>query len=246
MTIDELLRVLLRRWWLLLLLGIIGGAAGYAIEDARANVYEATGRVVIGPDLEDRSQIIESTGSLDRSTLPQTLAEVATGSEVRRAAGEQLTGPIGDAYDVDSVVIPGTSVVEVAVTGPSERSAIDVASAVLAESESLFEGLFPVYDVALLDEPSGSDGPVSPNPELGAVIGAIVGVLLGSIIAVAADRRHHARGAVEPAHGARAGAERPAAVADTDRSSVATDESEVPHGEPVRVGGGDDPDPRRP
>lgn len=189
MTFDDLLRLTRRRWWLVLAVAVLGGLAGYMVESAKPETYEATGRVVIGPALDVEGSIIESTGSLTRGTLPQTLAEVVTGSEVRRAAEQGLDAPTGDDYDVDAVVVPETSVVEVDVMGPDRALTMTLASALLEETETVFEGLYPIFDVVLLDEPDAPESPVAPDPVFGAAIGAIVGTALGLVLAAWSTRR---------------------------------------------------------
>ena len=87
---------------------------------------------------------------------------------------------------IRSAVIPETNVVRITVEGPNGTEATALAGEVMSQVESSFEGLYPVYDVAVIDEPRGARK-TAPNPTFGAMAGFIVGVLLVSLALVVLD-----------------------------------------------------------
>jgi hypothetical protein len=91
-------------------------------------------------------------------------------------------------YEVDAVVVPQTNVTTVTVSGPDGDAAMTLAAAVMSEAERSFEVLYPVYNIAVVDQP---DEPrqTAPNPKLGMVLGALVGAVLatGAVILVGPD-----------------------------------------------------------
>lgn len=179
MTVQEFLLLLLRRWWLVLLSVALGATAGLVYESSQPKVMATEGRLVIGPSLDDDLNVIQSTDSLSRGTLQETLAEIVTGNQVVRAARAEV-GNRSSAYDVDAVVVPDTNVTTVTVSGPDGDAAMALASAVMSEAEQAFEDLYPVYNIAVVDQPDEPQQ-TAPNPELGLVVGALAGALLVSL-----------------------------------------------------------------
>jgi protein tyrosine kinase modulator len=188
-TIQDVFRIVLRRWWLALLVAVIGAALGYAYESSKPERFTAAARVLIGPSLEEGANALESTGALTRSTLQQTLAELITGSEVRRMATGRIDGLDQRSIQITSAVVPEANVVRLQVEGPDPELVVELGEAVVEESERTFESRYPFYDVSLLDAPTTPTSPTSPNPELGAVIGAVLGAMALTIVLLFADQR---------------------------------------------------------
>lgn len=196
MTVQEFLLLLLRRWWLVLLSVALGATAGLVYESSQPTVMTTEGRLVIGPSLDDDLNVIQSTDSLSRGTLQETLAEIVTGNQVVRAARAEVQNR-SSAYDVDAVVVPDTNVTTVTVSGPDGDAAMALASAVMSEAEQAFEELYPVYNIAVVDQP---DEPrqTAPNPELGLVVGALAGALLVSLSLTVLDGDRRVESGREP------------------------------------------------
>lgn len=180
MTIQDIIRILLRRWRLVASITLAGGLLGYMYESSQPEVFVAEGRVLISPSLTDEgADLVEITGSLARGTMQRTLAEVVTGSAARAAAGNAVPGT--DRYSVTSLVIPEANVVRVTVRGPNAARAEELGSAVIEEAKAFFEVRYPIYEVALISAPDSPGSPASPNPQLGALVGLVLGGIVVTI-----------------------------------------------------------------
>lgn len=185
MTLQDLLRLMLRQWVVLAVALVVGGVAGFLYEARQPDVVATSGRLLIGPALEAGFDVVDSTGSLSRGTVQQTLAEIATGSAVTQSARASVDNR-SSAYAVTSVVVPETNVIQIRVTGPDSDAAVGLALAIMSEAESSFETLYPVYDITTIDEP-GKARQIAPNPTLGLLLGAVAGAGLATIGVAARD-----------------------------------------------------------
>jgi non-specific protein-tyrosine kinase len=129
--LRRLINIVLRRWWLLLVLIAMGAAAGYEISRRQTPVYEATVTVLVGE--------ITRTANLDREDIQmselfaQTYADLALRQPVLQGVVEILALP-GSWEDLREQVsvssIEGTQLIEIKAEASTARGARDIADQV--------------------------------------------------------------------------------------------------------------------
>ncbi|WP_298749747.1 polysaccharide biosynthesis tyrosine autokinase [uncultured Serinicoccus sp.] len=202
MELKDYLLALKERWWLVVLMMVLGVGAAVAVTAASPRVYEAQTELFVAPD----------TGT--------TSAELAQGSSyvldrvksyVRVIDRELVLGPVIDdlgldttvadlSEDVDASVVEETVVVQITARADSPAEAADLADAVATEFRENAAQLEPqrgedggsVVRVTVIDSAREPQSPVSPQPVLNLALGLLVGTGAGVAAAVmrqALDRR---------------------------------------------------------
>lgn len=190
MTIEDFLRLLLRNALLLVLLTVLGAAAGYGFSYTKAPVYQASalgfvrGATGAGADpLADQNKYSKAQFFLplfQTRAVGQTIVD-ELGLE---ASPDAVAGSLGTTLDPNAPIITVTA----NAGSPEEASAIANASieAVAAEAEKLEPGtgsqLVP-YQTALTP-----GAPVSPDRIRYAAVGAAAGLLAAMALAVLRNR----------------------------------------------------------
>lgn len=169
--------------------------AGWAAQ--RPERYATTTVVAIGPSptILDDADLVDVVGGLDRGTIVETLAGLASSSSVTAAAAETAgIGPesIGD-YDVDSVRAVASNLVDVTATGPDPAVAAALSAASAQVAADRFTALYRVYRVDIVtaaEVPATSD---RPSTLLLAVGGGTVSAIAVAIVIAAAESRRRDR-----------------------------------------------------
>jgi capsular polysaccharide biosynthesis protein len=170
----EILPRLVRRFGLLLLLTVVGGAAGAAYAALKTPAYTAKAYVVA----------VGSPGdSVAALNFAQAYGRIATSGPVLVQARARL-GADGSGLDrVTAATSPDAPVVEITATGPDARHTTDVANAVagaLTEYGSLRSADTKV-GLSLLAGATVPERPSSPRPPLELAVGAAGGLLIGGL-----------------------------------------------------------------
>jgi capsular exopolysaccharide synthesis family protein len=182
----------LRRGWLIILAGLVGGA-GIALSVT----------LLMGPRYStDMQFFVSTTDSASTSDAFQggQFAQQRVASYAELLSGEELAERVVDQLDVDvstgrvaadvaATTVTGTVLIDVTVTDASQEVAEQIAAAVadefpdqVAELETSGDDAAPVT-VALTDRPGTASAPdLAPR---NTVFGAVLGLLLGAAAAVA-------------------------------------------------------------
>jgi capsular polysaccharide biosynthesis protein len=189
----EILRWLIRRFGLVLLLTVLGGAAGAVYGAVKTPTYTAKAYVVAIGDAADPNTALN---------FAQAYGRVATTGPVLVKAGALLGGTSG-LDRVTASTSPDAPVIEIDATGPSAGHTAAVANAVgtaLADYGSDRKADTHV-SLALLAGATTPDKPTSPKPPLELLVGAAAGLLIGGLAVLAGAGRAESRAAAEPAAG---------------------------------------------
>ncbi len=185
MELKHYLRILLGKWWLILIAIVVTVVPTYYYVNNQPWIYESTATFVIRPRASsdaDAEGFVKAVDTLsNRVEINTTFAEVASSSVVKDRAQDalNLSGPQRRGLKVDSRVIAGTNVLEISVQGLDPVVVRDVAEAVSIETVDYVSGLYDVFELEPLDLPEQSNKPVSPNKTLNLAMGGFFGVLLG-------------------------------------------------------------------
>ena len=182
MTSREIPRRLVRRFGLLLLLTVVGAAAGAAYAALKTPAYTAKAYVVAIGDPGD---------SVAALNFAQAYGRIATSGPVLVQARARLGPDASGLTRVTAATSPDAPVVEITATGTDARHTADLANAVagaLADYGSLRSSDTNV-SLSLLAGATVPERPSSPRPPLELAVGAAGGLLIGGLAVLAGAGR---------------------------------------------------------
>lgn len=197
MDFRTYLRAIQRSWWLIALIAVLGGGAGYAVAATSTPVYRSevtwfvsTPSTTAGTPLQADQFVQARINSYLLAMKTDKFAQqVKTASGVDLSIG-QIVSAMSAASQVDSVVIAAT--VDDSVPARSESMARAIAEEFGPFVQSLDvrdkSGEAPVT-LRVISGPTLDTSPVSPRPTVDTGIGVLAGLLLGLGIAVLRQRR---------------------------------------------------------
>ncbi|MEN0128922.1 MAG: polysaccharide biosynthesis tyrosine autokinase, partial [Brevundimonas sp.] len=192
MELSEYTAALRKRWYVILLITLLAGGAGFAYAKSMDPAYKATAKVFVAPSggdtVGDRVQsstyaekLVQSFAQL--STMPVVLSRVADDLNldvpVRRLA-----------HRVSAQTQLDTFIIAITATGPTGKSAADLANSVANQLSSAVAEIAPndsgggvtLEVVAPADAPNY---PYAPNTKMLTATGLALGLAIGVTIAIA-------------------------------------------------------------
>jgi len=189
----EILRRLVRRFGLLLLLTLIGGAAGAAYSALKTPTYTAKAYVVAVSTSAQGDPI-------SALNFAQAYGRVATSDPVLAKAGVLLGADQGGLRQATAATSPDAPVIEITATGPKAEHTAAVANSVanaLVEYGGNRKAETRV-SLSLLAGAIAPTRPSSPKPPMELAVGAAGGLLIGGLAVLAGVGRPAARAKDEP------------------------------------------------
>ena len=191
--LRRILGVLLRKWWLILLLGILGASAAYAYTYYLITpMYQTSISVYVNNARADaiKSETIESSDLTASQKLVNTYVAIITSNTVL----EEVSGEINSFYSASAIrsmvtcsTVKDTEIFNVTVSNPYPDAAALIANAfanvVPIEIPKFLEG----SSVKIIDYATVPTAPFTPNIPRNILAGAAAGILLISIILVLID-----------------------------------------------------------
>lgn len=190
MEVRSLLRILLRRWWIVLPVAAIAFGSALVYTFAQRPVYASSSTLLVTPSGALEDDVLSALATVSRQPeIAETYAQIANSRTIRVAAQEALNLDDQQANDVrlESRLIPGTVVLELAVrsTDPALAQAYcDAVRVALVEYTDELQGAFELFTV---DEASATQNPVSPNVPINAAVGAAIAIILAVGMALTAE-----------------------------------------------------------
>jgi capsular polysaccharide biosynthesis protein len=185
MELRIYLRILRRRWWIVLPAFLSVFVATSAFTSAQAPIYRATGTFIVAPkklSFEDTRSFMTGLDTLSRNAeIAGTYVEVARSRMIKREASTALDFSAEErgSLSVDSRLLAGTSVIEITVEGNDPALAQSFAVMVGEKTTAYMQELYDAYDFKPLDPPSLPRSPAKPRKTLNLALGAIFGLALG-------------------------------------------------------------------
>jgi diguanylate cyclase (GGDEF)-like protein len=188
MELKSYLRVLLKKWWIVLPAFLITFTATIVFTFTQAPTYKAAATFVVAPtgSFEDMKSFASGLDILSRrDEIASTYAEVAASRLIRREAADELnlSEDQRERLSVDSQLLAGTNVIEITVEGSDPVLVRDFANVVGARTVAYAQELYEAYDLRPLDQVTLRASPVKPNKVLNLALGAILGLVLGGGLA---------------------------------------------------------------
>jgi uncharacterized protein involved in exopolysaccharide biosynthesis len=178
-----------RAWWVPVLLAIVAGLAAVVAALAQPPSARATERIIIAPTtgLDANYSLSDTLRLLTQPGIIGTLAEVLESQGILASASEEMAVDRED-YEVTAEEVAGSTVIEVHVDGPDIEAAQALAGAVGERAIVLFDDLYPLYDVRVL-EPAAPGQTTSPSELQLGMVGTVVGAALGFLLLFLLSRR---------------------------------------------------------
>jgi len=184
MEFKIFLRVLLKRWWIILLLPVVTIASTLIFTAYQTPIYSSSATYVVSPSPE----ILNGTSFLSglsvlggQPTVANTYASIATSSSVKQKASEALGLNPAQTNDltVYSRVQNGTNVIEISVEGANPLLVQAFANKIGDSTIEYIGDLSGVYEMKVLDTAKSPNSPIRPNKMLNLALGAALGLALG-------------------------------------------------------------------
>ena len=184
MDIRKYIKILIGKWWLILLTVIITLGAVSWFTFSQQPIYQTSVTYIVRPNVadEDARELLSGLDVLSRrEEIARTYAEVAISRLVRNKAADmlELTAEEKASMEVSSRLLAGTNVLEISVTGPDPYMIRDYADTVGEETVSYVKELYETYQLAHLDSADASFTPIGPGRVFNLSLGLFVGLVLG-------------------------------------------------------------------
>jgi capsular polysaccharide biosynthesis protein len=181
-------QILRRGWWIITLTILVALVIALGASYLVAPRYRAVVRFIVTPgtDLADRYQVLTSLNTLDNQVITLTYAEVMNSDRIYAEALSflQLQPTDLEEYTYEAVVVSGTSVLELTVSGPNPQMVASLANAIGYRTINFVRQLNQVYNFDFLDIPVPPDEPYSPNPLLNGGLAIVLGLIGGIVLTV--------------------------------------------------------------
>ncbi len=183
MELKHYLRTVIAKWRIVLATFLITFGAVLLLTLNQAPIYRSVSTYVVKANLSepDARTLAAVLDPLSRAQIQQTVAEVAASQVIKvQAAGVLgLTREQTRDISVDSRVLAGTNVVEIAIEGPNPALTRDFASVVGTNTAGFVQKLYGIYELEILDKPTSPSSPAKPRTLLNLLLGAVAGIVLG-------------------------------------------------------------------
>jgi succinoglycan biosynthesis transport protein ExoP len=184
MEIKIFLRLLLKRWWVILLSLVVTVAGTIIFTVYQTPIYSTSATYVVSPSPE----ILNGTSFLSglsvlggQPTVANTYASIATSLSVKQKASEALGLNSAQTNDltVHSRVQNGTNVIEISVEGKDPLLVQAFANKIGDSTIGYIGDLSGVYEMKVLDSAKSPDSPIRPKMKLNLAVGIFLGLDLG-------------------------------------------------------------------
>ena len=188
MELKTYIRILMRKWWIVIPAFLITFTSTMAFTFAQAPTYKATATFVMAPTgaQGDVGNFVNYLDVMSRRTeIASTFTQVAMSNQVRQVVVTALG--LSQAQDaninIESKQRAGTNVIEITAEGSDPVLIADYANR-LGNATIAYAGkLYEAYELTPLDSAIPPTRPLKPNKPLNLAVGATLGLVLGVALA---------------------------------------------------------------
>jgi capsular polysaccharide biosynthesis protein len=191
MSVPYFLRLLARRWWLIVLVSAVATGAALVYSYRETPRYEASVSVYAHPTsaVATPTDRLNELNLLSYGSVLQTLANIAESPQMMRQIAWDL--PLGshgaDGYAVVARVQPQTTEIYLSVDGPNSQNVRQMAQRLPDLLDAATTSNFAVVSLTRLD--GGADTrQVQPKTWQNALFGGLAGLIAGLVIAAVSAR----------------------------------------------------------
>jgi diguanylate cyclase (GGDEF)-like protein len=189
MELKAYLRILARKWWIVLPAFLVTFTSTVVFTFTQAPVYEAKTTYVVTPNdaFENFAYGLDLLSR--RAEIASTYAEVASSYLIKNLAADELGLSLEqrESLSIESRLLAGTNVLEIAAQGNDPVLVRDFANTVGAKTVAYVEDLYETYNLRSLDQAEQPLFPIEPNRKLNLALGGILGLVLGVGLAVLSE-----------------------------------------------------------
>ena len=192
----DYLRTITRRWLLIIIVGLLGGAVAWGYAATLPAQYQATNSVFVTSDRGETTSELLQTSTFTQN-LVESYAQLATTPTVLGPVINQLGLDISTqalASRVSAVTPLNTVFINITVTSRSAAQAVDLADAVSDSLATAVENLapkgpdnLPSITVKTVSPAQLPGSPSAPNTQLIVLTGLLLGLVLGVLYALARE-----------------------------------------------------------
>jgi capsular polysaccharide biosynthesis protein len=184
MELRASLRILLGKWWVILIAFAATLVATIIFTFTEPWVFQAKATYVVAPSgsFGSAGGFVNGLDVLSRRTeIASTYAEVANSRLIKDMASDelQISSKQERSLTVSSMVLAGTNVLEITVEGPDQVLVRDFADTVGTKVQAYAQDLYETYELRSLDRARLPSSPIRPNRKLYLLLGAASGLALG-------------------------------------------------------------------
>lgn len=192
MDLSDYVRVLRKRWLVILLFALAGLAGGAVVSLVTPPQYEASTLVFVSVQSSGAAELAQGNAFVQQQV--KSYAEAADTPLVLEPVIEELgldQTPAQLAEDVTATAPLDTVNIEITAVSDSAAEAAEIANAVTSSFREVIvdinrpaDGSSSPISIALLRPATVPDAPVSPNTMLDLLVGLLIGLLVGLAVAV--------------------------------------------------------------
>jgi diguanylate cyclase (GGDEF)-like protein len=189
MELKIYLRILLRKWWIVILSFLITFTFAAIFTFNELPVYEASATFLVVPNTaEVRTSVSIFTLLSSRSEIASTYAEVASSETIKEMAADKLnlSATIKKNLLVQSQLLPGTIVLKIIVQGNDPTTVRDFTNQVGKATVEVVQEHYESFSLEALDPAQLPKTTIRPNIPLNLTLGSMVGLMLGVGLAIMA------------------------------------------------------------
>jgi uncharacterized protein involved in exopolysaccharide biosynthesis len=169
-------------------LAALAGLAAFVVMSGEPKTYQRESSFAIRPSERVPSAALSDVvGTLSQpdSAVTETVVDMLGSARLRSTAATAAGLPpasvaeSGGKYGWKATRRPGSTVVDVTLTGPSDAKLLDMQTGLSAEAARLVEGNFALYRLESLSAPTSSPDQVGPKTKQTVALALILGGLLG-------------------------------------------------------------------
>lgn len=193
MELRSLLRLIMRRWWVIIPIFLITVGSTAVLTLSQRPVYQSITTLLVRPSVDltsTQNDLIDALQLLSRqSEIAETYALIARSATIRQSATERLaitpTQRSNANLDLDARLVPGSQAIEIEVHSTDAQLATDYATAAALElTEYVSSNISDAFELLTIDAASVPGRPVSPNIPLNLATGVAAGIALALGVAV--------------------------------------------------------------
>ena len=192
MEIKIYIQMIRRGWWIILLTSLVSMFVALLLAYLATPLYQATTRFIVSPNPEiiESRDIVDSLATLDRRSIITTYAEFMSSDRVynETITDLQLNSVDLIPYQLTTVVLPDTNILELTVEGPDPLTCALLANAIGQSGVQYIRQLYQVYDISALDPAYVPVYPFSPQPVRDTVLALALGAVLGIAMAIVSEQ----------------------------------------------------------
>ena len=184
MELKAYLRILRRKWWIVLPTFLITFVSALAFTVNQLPVYRATATFIVRVAfvLQDDRSVLSALDTLSRRVeIANTFGEVATSRLMKNMVANNLglSPELRRGLSVGSRLLAGTNILEISAEGSDPALVGDFANEIGSGTMDYVQSLYEAYELEPLDEAIKPSSPVAPNRVLNLSLGGIFGLALG-------------------------------------------------------------------